>query len=241
MDINIFKDYDELSRKTADFISNFVNNNPKALLCFPAGDSPLGTFKKLVEYSNEGIVSFKYCRFVGLDEWVGMEKNNEGSCKYFIYKNLFEPLCIDETNICFFDACSKDLISECKRIDKYILNNGGIDLMLLGVGMNGHIGLNEPGVSFKSYSHVTELDDITVKVAQKYFKEKKMIKKGITLGIKHVMDAKTVVLLANGIKKADIVKKLAKGEVTNKIPASILQMHKNSYLFLDKEAASLLE
>jgi glucosamine-6-phosphate isomerase len=240
MQINIYKDYDEMSREAAEFIIRFVRTKPDALLCFPAGESPAGTFKYLVQASYEGKVDFSRCRFVGLDEWVGFDENDKGSCKYFMYKNLFEPLSIKQSNIVFFDACSKDLKTECTRVDGFIALNGPIDLMLVGVGMNGHIALNEPGISFDLYSHVVDLDPVTMTVAQKYFDQETKLEKGISLGLRHLNEAGTAVLIANGRKKAGILKNALIGKVSNQVPASILQLHKNSFIFLDKDAAAEL-
>lgn len=240
MKVIICNDYDDLSKKTAGFIADFINEKPDALFCPTAGDTPAGTYKNLVELSNQGKVDFDGIKFVGLDEWVGMNEKEKGGCKNFVYENLFKPLNINSSNIKFFDACSDNLDGECKKIDNYINENGLIDLMFLGLGMNGHVGLNEPGVDFDSYSHVIKLDPTTKKVCQKYFKEKINLEKGITLGIRHFMESKCVILIASGAKKAEIVKKVVEGNITNEVPASILQLHNNCYLFLDSEAASML-
>jgi 6-phosphogluconolactonase/glucosamine-6-phosphate isomerase/deaminase len=126
-------------------------------------------------------------------------------------------------------------------MDALIRNNGGIDLMIVGIGMNGHIGFNEPGVSFDNYSHVIDLDETTLTVGQKYFKSKATLQKGITLGLKHLQESKKVLLLANGAKKAGVVTKTVEEEVTNTFPASIMQTHANGFVMVDREAASLLK
>ena len=122
-----------------------------------------------------------------------------------------------------------------------IFEKGGIDLMIVGIGMNGHIGFNEPGVSFDNYSHVIDLDDTTVSVGQKYFKTAVSLQKGITLGLKHLQESKKVLLLANGTKKAGVIKKTVEGEITSSFPASIMQTHSNGFVIVDEEASSLLE
>ena len=241
MNINIFDSYNEMSRGTAEFVQDFVGVKPESILCFPAGDTATGTFRFLEDADKKCRNDFKSCIFVGLDEWVGMGKEDEGGCKYFMYKNLFEPLAIEEKKIVFFDACAKDLSEECKHVDSFLASNGPVDLMLAGIGMNGHIGLNEPGVSFELYSHVIELSPITKNVAQKYFSSERKLEKGITLGMKHVMQARTVILIASGANKAEIVKKAVEGEITNQVPASILQKHPNCHVFLDNAAASRLK
>lgn len=240
MKVVTFNNYDEMSRKTADFIVDFVNRKPDALLCFPAGHTSLGTFKYLAEYAGKGQVDFSKCKFVGLDEWLGLDKEDESNCRSFMYKNLFTPLGIYSSNIEFFDTDAENLELECKRMDQYIFESGPVDLMLLGAGMNGHLGLNEPGVSFDLYSHVVELDPVTKTVGQKYFNRPVKLEKGITLGLKHVLQSRAVILQVSEKKKAEIVKKIVEGPVTSEVPASILRMHNEAFLFIDAEAASLL-
>lgn len=240
MEIRIFNDYDELSRETAKFISEYIKRKDDSLLCFPAGDSPAGTFRYLIEAAREGTVDFDNVRFVGLDEWVGLSRKDEGSCTNFMFDNLFVPLHIDPSRIQFFDACAADLSAECGRIDRYIFNQGAINLMLVGVGMNGHIGLNEPGVSPELYSHLVDLDPVTKTVGQKYFKRPTPLEKGITLGMKHLMEADMAILIVSGSKKAEIAKKLVEIDPSPAVPASLVKNHKNAYLFLDKAAAALL-
>ena len=238
--MTVCKNYDELSRTTADFIAAYVNQKPNSFLCFPSGESPGGTIDYLVQYAQQGKVDFSECYFVGLDEWVGVHEKNEGSCKYYLYSKLFTPLKIREEKIIFFNALARNLDHECKQIDTRIATHGPIDIMLVGIGLNGHIGLNEPGVHFDSYSHHIELDPLTKSVAKKYFKQETIITTGITLGLKHLMESKVAILIASGIKKAEIIHKALHEEVSNMVPATIIQKHPNSFVFLDKEAASNL-
>lgn len=231
----------ELSQKTFEFIVEYVKQKPDAFICFPGGNTPLGTYSLLVDYAKRGEIDFSSCSFIGLDEWVGMDRHDDGSCQETMYNTLFTPLNIKESNIYFFDAKSVDLEDECRRIDEVISSKGGIDLMLLGIGVNGHLGFNEPGVPFDLSAHVIELDDTTKVVGQKYFKEETTLSKGITLGIKQVLQSDTVILMANGENKATAVKAMVEGEVTNQMPASALQKHENCYVMLDEEAAAQLK
>lgn len=240
MKVTICKNYDELSRITADYISAYVNNKPNSLLCFPSGETPGGTIDYLIQYAKQGKVDFSECHFVGLDEWVGVHEKNEGSCKYYLYSRLYTPLKIKEEKIISFNALARNLDHECKQIDTWISTNGPIDLILVGIGLNGHIGLNEPGVSMESYSHHVELDPLTKSVAKKYFKQETILTSGITLGLKHLMESNVAILIASGTKKAEIVYKAINEEVSNQIPATIIQKHPNSFVFLDKDAASNL-
>lgn len=241
MKVIVRENYEEMSRETANLICDYVNKKPNTLLSFPSGSTPLGTLRYLVDYAKEGRVNFTNCKFVGLDEWIGMTEKDKGSCKYFLYKEFFRPLNIDNSQICFFNACTDNLEAECKRVDNFIFRNGKIGLILVGLGMNGHIGLNEPGVSFDLYSHTVKLDKLTKEVAQKYFDKPTKLEGGITLGLKHIIDAEMPVMIVNGNHKAEILKRVIDSEVTNKLPATVLKLHNNSYLIADKEAAHLLE
>ncbi|MDG0790572.1 6-phosphogluconolactonase [Cohnella ginsengisoli] len=177
------------------------------------------------------------CRFVGLDEWAGLGRQDEGSCKRLLYEEMFEPLSIPEDHIFFFDACSEDLAGECQTMNERIQTLGGIDLMLVGAGMNGHIGFNEPGTSFDTYAHVANLDDITQQAGQKYFSKPMKLRTGITLGLKHLTESGTAVLMVSGSHKADIVERIVNEEINEQLPASLVRKHPNGYLLLDSEAA----
>ncbi len=238
MEINISDSYLDLSAKVAAEVFQLIKQKPNAVLCFPSGDTPLGLFKALVELKQKGEINFSACTFIGLDEWLGMDENDEGSCKYFIYREFFNPLGLSPTQIHFFDAKAINPEAECKRIDEVIFCLGGIDLMVLGIGMNGHLGLNEPGISPDLYSHVMELDEVTKVVGQKYFASETQLTRGISLGLKHIMASKRVVLLANGTRKSDIIQQVVEGAISNQVPASLIRNHSNACLFLDKESAS---
>jgi glucosamine-6-phosphate deaminase len=236
----IYNDYTELSVKTAEQIAAIITEKPDALLCFPAGETSVGTFKHLTELNRSGKISFKKCRIVGLDEWANIGEMKSENCFSFLKKHFFDHIDYSAENLCFFDGESSDLKKECIKTDEFIKKYGPIDMMLLGAGMNGHLGLNEPGTSFDLYSHIVFLDDTTKVVGQKYFSGKVSLTAGITLGIKYILESKTVILQLNGTRKAGVVKKLIKSDVTPSFPASVLKSHSNSFLLLDKEAAGNL-
>jgi len=236
----IFDDYTELSVKTAEQIADIIQNKPSALLCFPAGETSVGTFKHLIALNREGKISFKHCRIVGLDEWVNLGNIQNENCFAFMKKHLLNHIDFNEENLCFFNGESFDLVQECIKTDKFIKENGPIDMILLGVGMNGHLGLNEPGTSPSLYSHIVHLDDTTKLVGQKYFSRKAALSLGISLGLKHIMESKTVLLQLNGTRKALIVKRLIESEISMDFPASIAKSHPNSFLLIDREAAQYL-
>lgn len=241
MQLKIYKDHQSLSDATATEVIELVKKKPGAVICMASGETPRLTCKLLVEKAVKEKVDLTHITFIGLDEWVGIPPENEGSCHYFFHTEIFKPLDFSSSQVYLFDALSGNLDEECKKTDRMIHEKGGIDLMIVGIGMNGHIGFNEPGVSFDNYAHVIDLDETTVTVGQKYFKTPVTLQKGITLGLKHLQQSAKVLLLANGTKKAGVIKKTVEGEITNEFPASIMQTHANGFVMIDEEAAALLD
>ena len=235
-----FKNYEELSGYMADFIANSIKNKPNLVLCMASGSTPALTCDLLVQKLKKEKVNYSKFTFIGLDEWVGLPPTNTGSCHYFFHKKIFEPLQLSSSQYFLFNALADDLKSECSKMDKLIADKGGIDIMIVGIGMNGHIGFNEPGTSFASLSHVAELDEITKSVGQKYFEGPVELGKGITIGFGQFMNTKKVFLMANGSKKAEVIRKTIEGPITESFPASITQQHANGFILIDEEAASLL-
>ncbi len=240
MHLDIFPDYESLSASVADQILDTVKLNPEAVLCLATGDTPRLAYSLLVKKAKEGKISFANCTFVALDEWLGVPPDNEGSCHHFLWNALFSPLDIPDANINLFDGLSPDPDTECKKMDSLIRAKGGIDLMLVGIGMNGHIGFNEPGEFFHQYAHVAELHETSKSVGQKYFQSPTALTKGITLGISHMLETKKVLMVANGIKKAEIIKKTVENAITPHLPATAIKNHANGNLMIDEEAASML-
>jgi len=155
-------------------------------------------------------------------------------------RDFFHPLGIDESRIIFFDAMASDPKQECDRIDRFIASRGGLDIMLVGIGLNGHIAMNEPGTSFDLYSHVTDLSENTKEVGQKYFSKKTILSKGLTLGLRHLRESKLPILMANGQKKASIIQKALTLPPTTEIPASVIQTIPEAMVLLDDEAGELI-
>lgn len=240
MKLRIEKDYDAMSKHAARHVTDLVKAKPDALICIAAGDTPKLTCDIIANTAKKENLDFSRCFFVSLDEWVGIRPENEGSCQYFLRTYLFEPLKISDTQVHLFNSMSKDMKKECDHMDKIIRDRGGIDLIVVGVGRNGHIGFNEPGVRFEEYSHVVDLDETTQSVGQKYFREETKLTRGITLGLQHLIEAKKAILIANGIKKADVMRDAIEGEVGPHMPASIMKNHKDGEIIIDEEAASKL-
>lgn len=202
MQLKVYKDYQQLSEQTANELISLLKQKTNAVICLASGDTPRLTCKLFAEKAIKEKVDTSKFTFIGLDEWVGIPPTNEGSCRHFFESLLISPLKLSASQVSLFDAQVENLDAECKKMDKVIAEKGGIDLMIVGIGMNGHIGFNEPGVSFDNYAHVIDLEETTITVGQKYFKGATVLKQGITLGFKHLMNSKKVIVIANGSKKA---------------------------------------
>ena len=239
MEIIRLKNYQSLSDFTAGKIAEAIKHNPSLVLCMASGDTPKLTCELLVEKLKEGKIDYSKITFIGLDEWIGLPPTNTGSCYYFFQKKLIEPLQLASSQYFLFDVLQEDLKNECEKMDKVIVGKR-IDIMVVGIGMNGHIGFNEPGTSFVKPCHVIELEESTKAVGQKYFDGPVELSKGITVGLDHLMSAKSVFLIANGIRKAGVIKTTIEGPLTENFPASIMQQHANGFVVIDEEAGSLL-
>ncbi|GIO18980.1 glucosamine-6-phosphate isomerase [Oceanobacillus oncorhynchi subsp. incaldanensis] len=241
MNIKKFLTTELMAEAAGKHIIEIVKKKPDSLLCFAGGDTPLMTLNYLAEAANQGEVDFGKCSFVSLDEWVGLGKETNGSCKQTLFDHFFDRIPnIDDSQICFFDGLAIDMDAECKRVDHFVAKHEGIDFMLLGIGMNGHIGFNEPGVRVDTYCHVIDLDPVTKKVSVKYFDEEMNVTRGISLGIQHITEAAEVMLMANGEKKADIVELTINTEPTADIPSTLVKNSKHAVLYIDDAAASKL-
>ena len=241
MKIMIQDNFADMSKAAAEYIIHYVKQKPNALVCFPSGESPTGVLQHIVQAVQGNHLDISQCTFIGLDEWVGLDESNEGSCRYFLQQNLFGPLGIAPENAIVFNGKAPDLDQECQRVNSFIQQYGPLDIMLVGIGLNGHIGLNEPGTSFDLYAHHAPLAEMTITVGQKYFKQPTPLTKGITLGLKHFQEARVPILIAAGGKKAPIISQSLEGEVTNQVPASILQTLPDALVYLDRAAASELQ
>jgi galactosamine-6-phosphate isomerase len=237
MKIFVEASYDAMSERAFHDMMAELEGNPAALICPASGDSPAGLYKLLVK-TKPNTADW---HFIGLDEWVGMNGNDEGSCRWHLNKDLFNPLGVENERICFFDGRAEHLTEECLAIERFIERKGGIDLAVVGLGMNGHVGMNEPGVDPLLHSHIVELHAQTRASAQKYFTSFTQLEKGISLGIANLMEAKSVLLLVSGKSKAAIVKQVLEEEISASAPASLLKSHAGLRVYLDREAASLLQ
>ena len=240
MKIIVTKDYEELSRRGARFFLDAVKANPYAVLGLATGTTPLGLYAHLVADHELYGTSYAHVRTVNLDEYKGLPKTHEQSYAYFMRKNLFDGLDIDPANTNIENGMAADEEKECARYDA-LLEQLPRDLQLLGLGSNGHIAFNEPGTPFGSGTHVVTLAESTVKDNARLFDDiSEVPRKAFTMGTRQIMQAKKILILASGANKADAVWKMAKGEVTEQVPASVLQLHPDCVLIADREAAAKL-
>ena len=240
MHIVVCKDYEEMSRRAAEIVAEQVKKRPDGLISFPGGDTPLGMVHVFADMVNEGKVDISRTHYVSLDEWVGLSGEDEGSCGLFNQQNLLSRLQHPFAGTHIINGAAEDIESERVALNDYISQYGPLDISVLGIGMNGHLGFNENGVDFDLDAHIIPLSETTLKVMTKYFGEKFHPTHGISQGIRQIMAAKTVILIANGAHKAEILKKAVHGPVTNEVPASVLQNHPNCYVVADEAAAALL-
>ena len=218
--------YEKLSRQAANIISAQVILKPDSVLGLATGSSPLGTYKQLIEWYEKGDIDFSKVTSVNLDEYVGHDGTNDQSYRYFMNKNFFEHINIDISNTFVPNGCAVDLAGEGKRYDEHIAELGGIDLQLLGIGLDGHIGFNEPDKNFVKSTHVVDLHESTIKANSRFFaNEDEVPERAITMGMVSIMQAKKILLIASGKEKRDILEKAFYGPITPEIPASILQLH----------------
>ena len=218
--------YEKLSRQAANIISAQVIIKSDCVLGLATGSSPLGTYKQLINWYNKGDIDFSGVTSVNLDEYVGLDGSSDQSYRYFMNKNFFEHINIDIKNTFVPNGCAEDLEKEGLEYDKHIEELGGIDLQLLGIGLDGHIGFNEPDRYFVKSTHVVDLHESTTKANSRFFaNEDEVPKQAITMGMVSIMQAKKILLIASGKAKYDILKKAFYGPITPEIPASILQLH----------------
>lgn len=237
--MKIFIDTPEkVAEMAAQRYVELLKEKPNAILGGATGSTPLLLYAELVRLNKAGEVSFAKAKSFNLDEYVGLDGTHDQSYRYFMDKNLFEHIDIDMANTRVPSGLDTTIAAE---YDKEIEAAGGIDMQLLGIGNNGHIGFNEPGTPFGSNTHVVELTESTRQANARFFESIDDVPThAVTMGIKTVMNAKKVILIATGKAKAPIVREFIKGDVTEEVPASVLQLHPNVEVFLDHEAASLL-
>lgn len=231
------KDYKELSKHAANIIAAQIVMKPDCVLGLATGSSPIGTYDQLVEKYENGDLDFSQVSSVNLDEYRGLDHENDQSYYYFMHEHLFDRVNIKAENTNVPDGTNPDAENECKRYEELIRSYGGVDLQLLGLGHNGHIGFNEPAPAFEKETHCVDLTESTIEANKRFFASADDVpKQAYTMGIGTIMRAKKILVVVSGADKADIVAKAFFGDVTPEVPASILQMHPDVTIVGDTEA-----
>ena len=237
MKVIVSKDYDEMSKKAADFIINMMIEKPQAKLGFATGSTPIGMYEYLAKANKEGEISFKYAKSVNLDEYIGIDKENDQSYQYFMNENLFKKVDFKEgmTHLPFAPEADEKY---AKEYDELLDEFGQRDVQVLGLGPNGHLAFNEPAEKLNQRTSIIKLTEETIKANSRFFKsEEEVPKYAISMGMADVFDAKTLVVLANGKNKHEVVRRILEEDtIYPEFPASFLHLHPNCYLFVDQEA-----
>ena len=221
------KDYQDMSRKAANIISAQIIMKPNCVLGLATGSSPVGTYKQLIEWYKKGDLDFSQVTSVNLDEYKGLSPENDQSYRYFMNTNLFDHVNIDKTRTFVPDGLEADSEKACNDYNAVIRKQGGVDLQLLGLGHNGHIGFNEPGAAFEKETHCVDLTESTIEANKRFFES--------------IMQAKKILVVVSGEDKADILKEVLYGPITPEVPASILQLHNDVTIVADEAALSKID
>ena len=235
------KDYQDMSRKAANIISAQVIMKPNCVLGLATGSTPIGAYEKLVEWYQKGDLDFSEVTTVNLDEYKGLTKDNDQSYYYFMNEHLFSKVNVDPGRTFLPDGTEPDSVKACEDYNKVIESVGGVDLQLLGLGHNGHIGFNEPGDVFKAKTHCVDLTETTIQANKRFFASIDDVpRQAYTMGIQTIMQAKKILVVVSGAEKAKIVKEAFFGAITPRVQASVLQLHSDVILVADEAALSAI-
>jgi len=236
MTVQVLSDPEALARAVARLLADTMKIHPEGLYCMAAGDTPRRTYVHLATLLKREGFDPSRLRFVALDEWRGLGPDSPGGCRAFLREALFGPLGIGADQIAFFDALAPDPVEDCRRIDRWIADHGPLTTAVLGIGMNGHLGFNEPGTPADSPTRPVDLDATTQRVGAKYFPDGRVPVQGLTLGLDTLMKACHVVVLATGSAKAGIARAARNPGLFPEVPAAVLNRHPDARLFIDAVA-----
>ncbi|NLJ69935.1 MAG: glucosamine-6-phosphate deaminase [Clostridiaceae bacterium] len=240
--IKVFESYDEMSAYAAEIVKEVINSTEKPVIGLATGSSPIGLYKKLIEMNKNKQIDFSQVTSINLDEYVGLSSDHPQSYSYFMNEYLFDHINIDKANTFVPNGLADDLEQECRLYDQRLRDLGYADIQILGIGQNGHIGFNEPSAKLNTNTNIVNLTPKTIKDNARFFDSIDDVpKQGITLGLEGIFKAKKIVLVANGLNKAEVCKSFADEYIDTQVPASLLKLHKDITVCLDKEAASLIE
>lgn len=242
MRIIVVKDYMELSKRAANILASQIILKPNSVLGLATGSTPVRTYQELVSLYRDGNIDFSEVVTFNLDEYYGLDRCDEQSYYFFMNKYLFSHINIKSKNIHIPNGKAENVHVECEAYEQEINKEGGIDVQLLGIGRNGHIGFNEPDIKFEALTHLVTLDEDTINANSRFFDSIEAVpKQAISMGIKTIMHSKKILLLACGAEKRQTIYNMINGKITPELPASVLQLHPDVTVILDEEASSLLK
>lgn len=231
------KDYNDMSRKAANIVSAQVILHESCVLGLATGSTPVGVYRQLIDWYRKNDIDFHAVKSVNLDEYYGLSADHPQSYHYYMQENFFSHINIDPANTHLPDGLADDVAAECAHYDHLISDLGGIDLQILGLGHDGHIGFNEPNKAFEKTTHCVELEPVTIEANARFFDSiDEVPKKALTMGIKAIMQARKILLVVSGGDKAEILHRSLCGAITPEVPASILQLHPQLIVVADEQA-----
>lgn len=239
MNIVVVKNYNEMSCQAAQLIADQIIKKKNSVLGLATGSTPIGVYEELIRKFQRGELNFSKVVTFNLDEYCGLSPEHPQSYGFFMWNILFRHINIKKENVHLLNGVTENIDKECKQYEDLIQKNGGIDLQILGIGNNGHIGFNEPDISLNTQTHLVNLTTKTIRVNSRFFNNAQEVpKQAITMGIGTIMRAKKIILLANGKRKAKAIERTINGPITTKVPATVLQLHNEVSIIVDQEAAS---
>lgn len=239
MNIRVVKDYNEMSNQAAQLIAEQITKKRNTILGLATGSTPEGMYKELINLNQEDKVDFSEVITFNLDEYYGLSPEHPQSYCFFMWNKFFKHINIKKENIHLLNGITENIDKECKQYEALIKKSGRIDLQVLGIGDNGHIGFNEPDISLNTQTHLVNLTTKTIQANSRFFNNVQEIpKQAITMGIGTIMRARKIILLANGKRKARVIERTINSPITPKVPASVLQLHNDVTIMVDQEAAS---
>ena len=233
--------YEHMSMRAARIMASQIALKNNSVIGLATGDTPLGMYREIIKMYKDKELDFSKVKTFNLDEYYGLNRDNENSYYFYMTNNFFKYINMRKENINIPNGMTENIEAECSNYDKKIKASGGIDIQILGIGVNGHIGFNEPNTSFEVGTHLVELEKETIKSNSRFFDSPEEVPtKAISMGIKTIMQSRAIILLASGEKKAVAIEKTIKGKISTAIPASILQLHNNVILIVDKAAGKFI-
>ena len=239
MKVVVVKNYNEISCQAAQLITDQIINKKSSVLGLATGSTPIGVYHELIRKFQKGELDFSKVVTFNLDEYYGLSPEHPQSYHFFMWNILFKHINLKKENIHLLNGVTENIAKECKQYEDLIQKSGGIDLQILGIGDNGHIGFNEPDISLDTRTHLVNLTAKTIRANSRFFNNAQEVpKQAITMGIGTIMQAKKIILLANGKRKARVVERTINGPITTKVPATVLQLHNDVTIIVDQEATS---